>query len=221
MSDIDAGQDNTTSSGEQTESVASENAATETQAPGNEGQETAAQGQGDETASGQEAQGAGETETPEVPDEYAFTMPEGMEMDNALAEAIGPIFKDLGLSQDQATQLVDAYAKNIQSSQAASDAAFNKQMEDWKAELKNDPDIGGDDFDKNVGIAIQAIDKFGSPELRNVLDTTGLGNNPEVIKFLHKVGSLTVEDQPGSGNRAAAETSAEQRLYPNEAAQVA
>lgn len=132
------------------------------------------------------------------PDTYAdFAMPEGVEVDSALMTEAAPLFKELGLTQDQAQKLVDFQAKQVQASSESQDNAFTQLMNDWQDQSKNDKEFGGDKFEESVGIARTAVDKFGTPELKQLLEEHGVGNHPEVIRFMVKVGKLTAEDVPG------------------------
>lgn len=136
-----------------------------------------------------------------APDTYAdFAMPEGVTVDAALLSEAGPIFKELGLTQEQAQKLVDLQAKQVQASSQSNVDAFNQLMNDWQEQSKNDKEFGGDAFEENVKIAQSAISKFGTPELKQLLVEHGVGNHPEVIRFMVKVGKLTSEDVPGSSN---------------------
>lgn len=152
------------------------------------------------------------------PDTYAdFVMPEGVELDSALLTEAAPLFKELGLTQDQAQKLIDFQAKQVQASSESNVDAFNQLMNDWQEQSKNDKEFGGDKFEENVGIARSAIDKFGTPELKQLLEEHGVGNHPEVIRFMVKVGKLTAEDVPGGTNTPPSK--AQDRvslLYPND-----
>lgn len=152
------------------------------------------------------------------PDTYAdFVMPEGVELDSALLTEATPLFKELGLNQDQAQKLVDFQAKQAKASSESQVDAFNQLMNDWQEQSKNDKEFGGDKFEENVGIARSAIDKFGTPELKQLLEEHGVGNHPEVIRFMVKVGKLTAEDVPGGTNTPPSK--AQDRvslLYPND-----
>lgn len=153
-----------------------------------------------------------------APDTYAdFVMPEGVEVDSALLEEATPIFKELGLNQEQAQKLIDFQAKQVQASSQSNVDAFNQLMEDWSTQSKNDKEFGGDAFDENIKVAQSAISKFGTPELKQLLEEHGVGNHPEVIRFMVKVGKLTAEDIPGSST--APTSKAQDRvslLYPND-----
>ena len=167
-----------------------------------------------EAATGEEADLSSQT----VPDTYAdFVMPEGVELDSALLTEAAPLFKELGLNQDQAQKLVDFQAKQAQASSESNVDAFNQLMNDWQEQSKNDKEFGGDKFEENVGIARSAIDKFGTPELKQLLEEHGVGNHPELIRFMVKVGKLTAEDVPGGTTTAPSK--AQDRvslLYPND-----
>ena len=201
---------------------------TETQETGAEGTlltdgaqgEQAVTGEVTSEAEGVESEGKAEGETTEAvaPEEYEFAMPEGMEMDKGMADAIGPMFKELNLSQEQANSITDAYAKQIQSHAEAQQTAFTKQLDDWASELKNDSEVGGDAFKENTGIAANAIKVLGSPELSELMESTGMGNNPAMFKFALAVGRALAEDQPGSSGIASDESVIENRMYPNETA---
>ena len=169
---------------------------------------------GSEAATGDDTDASSQTS----PDTYAdFVMPEGVELDSALLTEATPLFKELGLDQEQAQKLVDFQAKQAQASSESNVDAFNQLMNDWQEQSKNDTEFGGDKFEENVGIARSAIDKFGTPELKQLLEEHGVGNHPEVIRFMVKVGKLTAEDVPGGTTTATSK--AQDRvslLYPND-----
>lgn len=153
-----------------------------------------------------------------VPDTYAdFAMPEGVTVDSALLSEATPLFKELGLTQEQAQKLVDFQAKQVQASSQSQVDAFNQLMNDWQEQSRNDKEFGGDKFDENIAVARSAIDKFGTPELKQLLEEHGVGNHPEVIRFMVKVGKLTAEDVPGGTTTPTSK--AQDRvslLYPND-----
>lgn len=163
---------------------------------------------GDEAGSG--------SQTP--PDTYAdFAMPEGVEVDSALLSEATPLFKELGLTQEQAQKLVDFQAKQVQAGSANQVEAYNQLMNDWQDQARNDKEYGGDKFDENISVAQSALEKFGTPELKQMMEEYGIGNHPEVIRFMVKVGKLTSEDVPG-GSTAALSTPKDRvsLLYPND-----
>jgi len=150
-------------------------------------------------------------------------LPDGIEIAETDLTEFNTIAKELDLNQDQAQRLVDyqsqrTEAANEKQATALADA-IRKQAEDWTNELKNDPDFGGDNLDKNVGLAVKVTNKFGSPELKAVLDSSGMGNNPELIKMFNKIGKAFAEDSldPDDMNsESGSDKSAADVLYPNQ-----
>ena len=159
----------------------------------------------DESTSTEEGSGdTGESNNSTVPETYAdFTVPEGVDgLDKAAMERATPLFKELGLSQENAQKLVNFYASEIQAGAQNQLESFSQLKQEWREKSSKDNEFGGDKFQENVGIAMKALDKFGTPELRELMDDTGVGNHPEVIRAFYKVGQFLVEDNPGSTGSA-------------------
>lgn len=152
------------------------------------------------------------------PDTYAdFVMPEGVELDQGLLDSATPILQKYKVSQEDAQGLADAIAKQVQASSESQVDAFNQLMNDWQEQSKNDKEFGGDKFEENVAVARSAIDKFGTPELKQLLEEHGVGNHPEVIRFMVKVGKLTAEDVPGGTTTPTSKSQDRvSLLYPND-----
>lgn len=141
-----------------------------------------------------------------------FTLPEGVTLDSALLEQATPIFKELGLSKEQAQKLVNLKA---QESQQQADA-FNQQLETWRTSAKADKEYGGDLFEANIALARSAMNRVGTPELKQLLNDSGVGDHPEVIRLMVRVGKMTAEDNPTKGRPAAVKQDNAAILYPND-----
>lgn len=185
---------------------------------GKESDATPAEGAADDTGAADADTGDTGEGSQTSPDTYAdFVMPEGVEVDATMLTEATPLFKELGLTQDQAQKLVDFQAKQVQASSQSQVDTFNQLMKDWQDQAKNDKEFGGDKFEENVKVARSAIEKFGTPELKQLLEEHGVGNHPEVIRFMVKVGKLTAEDVPGGTTTPTSK--AQDRvslLYPND-----
>lgn len=131
----------------------------------------------------------------EVPEAYTLTAPEGQTLDQAGIELFTPLFKEAKLSNDLANKLVGTYA----SYQAT---LLQKQSESWLAAAKADKEFGGEKFDETLKTVQAAFAKFGSPELKQFIEATGLGNHPELIRAFAKIGAASREDAPASGTPA-------------------
>ena len=136
---------------------------------------------------------------PVVPEKYEFKAPEGTALDPAAVEAFTPIAKELGLTNDQAQKLVDLQLAQSTQAQQAYTAGIKAMLDGWTEQSRTDKEFGGAKFQENVGVASAALDKFGTNALRKALDDSGMGNHPEVVRFLWKVGQTMKEDGMASG----------------------
>lgn len=144
-----------------------------------------------------------------APEKYEFQAGEGVELDAEALKDFEPVARELNLTNEQAQKLVDAYPKILAGVQQRQTEAWQAQTEQWAADVKADKEVGGDKLTANLSAAQRALDQFGTPELREYLDGTGLGNHPELVKAFIKVGKAMSEDGvitgKESGQRSAAE----------------
>lgn len=150
-----------------------------------------------------------------APDEINYTdfdMPDGMEVDTAFLDASSGTLKELGLNQEQAQKIVSLYADKV----SEQTDAMNAQIGEWQNEARSDSEYGGDAFNANIGLAGKALGEFGNDALKQVLDDTGMGNHPEVIRFMVNVGKTLSEDNPGLGNSGGQPKTREEILYPKQ-----
>lgn len=161
--------------------------------------------------------GEGSQDTP--PETYTdFDLPEGIELDAAALEKANPVFKDLGLTQEQAQKLVDLQSEMVQAGQQRQMEAFNQLKQEWVNQTKSDKEFGGDKFEESIGTARNAMDKYGTPELSKLMDDYGIGNHPEVVRFMVRVGQTLKEDVPGGNTSASSpEQTRLTQLYGNNA----
>lgn len=144
-----------------------------------------------------------------APEKYEFTAGEGVELDTEALKDFEPVARELNLTNEQAQKLVDAYPKILAGVQQRQAEAWQAQTEQWAADVKADKEIGGDKLTANLSAAQRALDLFGTPELKEYLNTTGLGNHPDLVKTFVKIGKAMSEDGmvdgSNQGQRSAAE----------------
>lgn len=183
---------------------------TDTGVGGDQAAEKPADGDADK---GDSAAGDGSQDTPL--DASAFTAPEGVTLDTALIEQAMPLFEEAGINQAQSQKFIDLYAGKMQEVEQGKLDTFNQLRQDWVKQAKSDPEYGGDKFNENLASAKAALDTFGTPELSKLLDDFGVGDHPEMIRFMVAVGRLTQEDTPGAGAKLGVKSkSAADILYP-------
>lgn len=198
----------------------------------------AGDGEGDDEKGGKDGDGDGEGD-PEVPETYELKVTtkdaEGKDVDveidaDLLAEAT-PVLKDLKLTNEQANKLAPFVVKAV-------DKAFQKQGDefatvkaDWAKEAEADPDIGGKNWKSTQALAAKALDHFVGPvtakdedgndvpnEFRKLLNESGLGNHPAMIRAFRKIGEGLAEDGTFARSDTGVPTkkSREEELYPDD-----
>ena len=137
-----------------------------------------------------------EEELEGAPEEYEdFTYPENFEIDEGLLAEAKPLFKELNLTQEQAQKLVDLQSGFMTQLSEQQAETWQETVDKWAEEAKSDKEIGGKAFDENVAVARTAVKEFASDGFKEMLDVTGVGNHPEMIRFLHRVGKAISDDR--------------------------
>lgn len=121
-------------------------------------------------------------------------------------------FHKAGLSQSQMDGVLGHYQETI-SAQIKDHTDRTEQVRitaenDLKAEF-------GDKYDSTVDIANSVVKEFGDKDFEAYLETTGLGNNPAMVKMLAKLGSTMLEDKadgPGQNLNISEQTRAKQSI---------
>lgn len=152
-----------------------------------------------------------------APEAYkAFTLPEGVVVDEALVAQFQPLAKEMGLTQEQAQKLVDIQTRELAKGAESQTKAWAEINEKWVEAAKSDKEYGGAKFGENIAVAKKALDAFGTPELREALEITGAGNHPEFLRFMYRVGKTLKEDTVMTGKPTPASKSHAAILFPNQ-----
>ena len=152
---------------------------------------------GQEQQSSQDGTDAGKTESGEdgkpegAPEKYEFKATDGKEFDAEILNNFSDIAKELNLSQDAAQKLLDKMGPSIEARQMEQIETLRTE---WAEAAQNDKEFGGEKLQENLSVAKKALDQFGTPELRALLNESGLGNNPEVIRFMFRAGKAISQD---------------------------
>jgi hypothetical protein len=181
------------------------------------GEQTAQQQQAVEgkKAEGEQAEGPkteGEQAKQGAPEKYELKAPDGARIDDAVLGAYSEIAKELNLSQEAAQKVLDKVVPVIQARQAEQIEAIRTA---WVQNAIADREFGGDNLTENLAVAKKALDAFGTPELKKLLNETGLGNHPEVIRAFYRAGKAISEDRLVGGLGAPANADDVRALYPN------
>lgn len=136
-----------------------------------------------------------ESEKPTVPESYDLDIPENMAMTDEAKASLDEKFREAGLSQEQASAVFGMYKDTIEDM----NRALAQQSTKWLEETKKDPDLGGSNFVATTANVRRVTTRFGDEAFASLMNETGLGNHPALLRFLNKVGASLAEDRAGSG----------------------
>lgn len=152
-----------------------------------------------------------------------FKLPDGVKLDDATLSDLKAGLSEVGLPQDQAQKLIDRLGSRFVHADAVKaqlEAPFNQWREtqtEWAGKIKADPEIGGQNFEGMQSTIAKAIDSLGGKEaaaMREALDFTGAGNNPEICRLFYRAAKAITEGTHVSGRPPAGAQSAASKLYP-------
>jgi hypothetical protein len=168
-----------------------------------------------------------------LPTYEPFTLPDGVQIDD---KTLGEFTTELGeierltgadhaKMQEFGQKLVDRHTavvnETLERLTEYYSNTWEKQKTDWKDAFENDPEIGGNRKDTTLKEALSAIRTYGGSaeqqqELRSLMNQTGVGNNPALIRLLAKAGAALAEGKPVPATSAGkGPTSKIQKRYGN------
>jgi hypothetical protein len=140
---------------------------------------------------------------------YTLALPKDAVLEAGALERLTTFAKAEKLSPEVAQKALDLANAEVAADRTrqseANTAAFKKlTVEAWPAELKADKEFGGEKFDATVIESKRAVEKFITPEEKQMLNETGWGNHPMLVRFFARVGRAMANDglitgQAGSG----------------------
>ena len=148
---------------------------------------------------------------PENADGYSIDRPENLPGDPEAEQAFLEKMHEIGLNNKQASELINWMHSGNQNvseeMQATQDHALSELKSEW-----------GQAFDKKLGDARNALQVYGDEAMVNMLNTTGLGDSPAMIKTFAKIGETLTEDAALNlgGSTRSGSTPAEARTQINE-----
>lgn len=208
----------TTESGQSTEAPAGTAAATGTEQQTTEaasGSETAAEG--NQSTEQQQQEGKeGEQQQQQQTVEYNFTFDDKVAPDDGILEDLRTLATELSLTPEQAQKIADLGAKQATKWAESAQAMHFEAVNAWTEASKADAEFGGDKFGENLAVAKKALDDFGTPALKQLLDESGLSNHPEIIRWAYRAGKALSDDTVIPGDRnAIAPVDKAKVLFPN------
>ena len=138
-----------------------------------------------------------EEAAPVVPEAYDFkaSIPEGVEMDEALTKDFSELARSMNLNNEQANQMAQFGFKYGEQIAGAVREQYAAEVGKWGEAAKAEMGANFEKVMSTAGAGIEAVEKV-VPGIRQALNETGAGNRIEVIKAFEMLGQL-VQADPG------------------------
>ncbi len=121
-------------------------------------------------------------------------------------------------ANEQAKSQVDPqaapFAQRLREHEAGQRLQWQEQVNKWRKEATEDPQIGGANLPATVARAQLALDRFDeSKRIGQLLEQTGYGNNPDVLRFFNRLADALMEDGLVQGQAGGSMPPLEERMY--------
>lgn len=135
-----------------------------------------------------------------APIEYQpFTLPEGFTVDEKEMGEFKAALGEFKAPQELGQKIIDLYSKEMTRLAEYQQTQWQKTLDTWKNDVLADPELGGNRIQTVLQRCGSVLEQFGTPELRKMLDVSGMGNNIEMVRFVHKVAEFMGEPKPVIG----------------------
>lgn len=150
-----------------------------------------------------------------APADYELSIPESVKssIPSEKMDEFTNYARTAGLSNEQAQAALDF---KIQLNRDYDDT-HKQQVAQWESQVRADPELGGKNLNITVATATRAMQHYDpTGHISKLLCESGHGSNPEVVRFLYKIGKSLGEDAvPFSNNTVRSDASLGERMYPN------
>ena len=144
--------------------------------------------------------------------EYNFKFPDGIKVEDTEVAKLKELSKELKLSNEQAQKFVDFTVSQVKFFGKKAEENFKTMRADWLKQTKETY------TEEQIGNAGKVAREVGGEKFMELLETTGLADNPLVVGFLEKISVNYRNDKTVVGKPNGGEPTREQILdimYPN------
>lgn len=128
---------------------------------------------------------------PDTADGYEFNAGEGKTVSDVDKANYSTISKELGLTKEQAQKLYEFGSKKILETQLDN---IKKAGQLWFNEVQQDPELGGVHFSETKSNLARVMNKYATPEVRELFNQTQLGSHPALVRMFNAIGRDLGED---------------------------
>ena len=154
-------------------------------------------------------------QTQQVPVNYDLSIPEGYYLSDDVRGEFTSVAQQYGLTNEAANALIGLHVRQVQAGIRELESRVADHRAQYERATRQDPEIGGAKFDSSLTAAKNALNRYGNKALVDVLNETGLGSHPEIIRAFAKIGAAMGEGRyvAGTAQQQPAEKTLAQKIY--------
>lgn len=144
-------------------------------------------------------------------------VPKDSNISEAQVEKIAELSTKHKLSTEAAQEILNTQADAQDDARddvlASIESQHEESIKTWVKDVKSDTELGGAKFNETSEYAQRAVKKFGSEKFIEILNETGYGNHPEVVRAFARIGRAMSDDKLITGSPAKQSKSLEDIIY--------
>lgn len=149
------------------------------------------------------------------PEDYVFEFAPETVVDTALIEDFKRFAFEQKMSLENARLMAKFYEKYVLGQSKKQNQEQAELLQNMQKACEEDSEFGGMSFHDNMRYAKAAILRFDDGSLAKILNDTGFGSHPEVVRFMYRVGRALAEKEMPKAKERPDERSAAELFYPS------
>ena len=133
--------------------------------------------------------------------EYKIDLGDDLVLEPKELEEIVSFAKEQGFSNEVANKIAQRENSLLSNFIKTQEADHEATVNGWSKAIKDDKEFGGEKFNDSVNYSHQVINRFATPEFKQLLNETGYGNHPELFKVFAKIGQAMKNDSTVFGEK--------------------
>lgn len=149
------------------------------------------------------------------PDDYVFQFSPETVVDAMLIDEFKRFAFEQDMSLENARLMAQFYEKYVLGQSKKQSQEQAELLLSMQKACEEDSEFGGMNFHDNMRYAKAAVLRFDDGSLAKILNDTGFGSHPEVVRFMYRVGKALAEKEMPRAKEIPAERSAAELFYPS------
>lgn len=149
------------------------------------------------------------------PEDYVFQFAPETVVDTALIDEFKRFAFEQKMSLENARLMAKFYEKHVLGQSKKQKQEQAELLQSMQKACEEDSEFGGMNFYDNMRYAKAAVLRFDDGSLAKILNDTGFGSHPEVVRFMYRVGKALAEKEMPLAKESTAEKSAAELFYPS------